>query len=262
MSTEREIVENAVSAYLKLPASQNLATKQGKLETKSEKDAMIDILDRIGNLFIEDAAKLRRRRNQEHSPLCSLPQELLVEILLLSIDWCWWNVEKLRTLASVSTSWRDTILSCNRFWPVMDVAASEEARKITMKRNQGGAVDLWLWGRVSPSALKSFINDLKTIQQTRVRSVLYEHDWNTGDFLDYLQGDSSNITDLFLGDFRGSTVTASLDLASDGPSLRHVDTRGMGLPWHSHRFTNLRTISLRDFKHHIPQITHLYAILS
>ncbi|KIO27984.1 hypothetical protein M407DRAFT_231457 [Tulasnella calospora MUT 4182] len=64
------------------------------------------------------------------------------------------------------------------------------------------------------------------------------------------------------GDFRGSTVTASLDLASDGPSLRHVDTRGMGLPWHSHRFTNLRTISLRDFKHHIPQITHLYAILS
>ncbi|KAG8919777.1 hypothetical protein FRC01_001111 [Tulasnella sp. 417] len=262
MSTEREIVENAVSAYLKLPTSKGSVTKKDTIETLSESDAMIDALERIGSLFIREAAALRRRRNQEHSPLCHLPQELLVEILLLSIDWCWWDLEKLRTLACVATSWRDTILSCNRFWPVMDVAASEEARKITMKRNRGGAVDLWLWGNVGTSALNFFMNDIKTIHPTRLRSVLYEHDWNTGEFMEYLQNNSSNVIDLFLGDFRGATVSASLDLASDGSSLRHVDTRSMGLPWHSPRFTNLRTISLRDFKYHIPQIPHLYAILS
>lgn len=223
---------------------------------------MIDALEHIGNLFFKNAAKLRRTRNLEQSPLCNLPQELVVEILLLSIDWCWWNLEKLRTLASVSTIWRDTIISCNRFWSVMDIAAGEEARRITMKRNQRGAMDLWLWGYFSPSALKSFISDVGTIHPTRLRSVLYEHSSDTGDFREYLQNESSNIIDLFLGNFHNPGNTASLDIASDGPNLRHVDTRGMGLPWHSPRFTNLRTISLRDFKHNIPQITDLYAILS
>lgn len=223
---------------------------------------MIDALEHIGNLFFKNAAKLRRTRNLEHSPVCNLPEELLVEILLLSIDWCWWNVEKLRSLASVSTIWRDTIITCNRFWSVMDIAAGEEARRITMKRNQGGAMDLWLWGYFSLSALKSFMSDVGTIHPTRLRSVLYEHGWNTGEFMEYLQNQSSNIIDLFLGDFRGTGITGSLDIASDGPNLRHVDTRGMGLQWNSPRFTHLHTISLRDFKHHIPQIIDLHAILS
>ncbi|KAG9043683.1 hypothetical protein FS837_009251 [Tulasnella sp. UAMH 9824] len=262
MSTEQQIVENAVLAYLKLSTNQNLATDHDALEPKSEQDAIIDALEHIGNLFFKNAAKLRRTQNLEHSPLCNLPQELLVEILLLSIDWCWWNVEKLRTLASVSTIWRDTIISCNRFWSVMDIAAGEEARRITMKRNQGGAMDLWLWGTFSLSGLKSFMSDVGSIHRTRLRSVLYEHGWNTGEFMEYLQNESSNVIDLFLGDFRGNRMAASLDIASDGPNLRHVDTRGMGLPWHSPRFTNLHTISLTDFKYHIPQITDLYAILS
>lgn len=145
---------------------------------------MIGESGHIQKPFTHTTAKLNRLRNQEHSLMYRLPPELLVEILLLAVDWSRWSVGKLRALASVSTSWRDNILSCNRFWSVMDVLATEQARGIAMKRNPEGPVDLWCKGSPSLSALKSFINDVETINQTRLRSVVFHRrpysQWRSG----------------------------------------------------------------------------------
>lgn len=234
----------------------------GALETLFEKDAMVDVLERIRDLFIKEAAKLRTRRNREHSPLGKLPQEPLVEILLLSVGWKSWSVGQLQTLARVSTSWRDTILSCNRFWLVVDTATSSAAREVAMKRNRGGLVDLRCRGSLGPSALTSFMHDIQRVQSIRAQSVLYELGPETSSFLDHLQSDTSTFIDLLLSNHGMRYDEAYLELSSEGPNLRHLDLHGTALQWESLRLTNLRTLCLRDLRDYIPGADRLYTILS
>ncbi|KAG8918933.1 hypothetical protein FRC01_001575 [Tulasnella sp. 417] len=261
MPTEQEIVENAISTYLMVHQGPGLMKECGALETVSEKDAMIDVLEHIRDLFVKEAAKLRRRRNRDHSPLSKLPQELLVEILLLSVDWRYWSVSKLQPLAMVSTSWRDTILSSNRFWSVMDAGGSSEARKVAMKRNPEGAVNMCI--RYSgPSGWTSFMNDVKMVQANRMKSVYYELRPKTKKFLDHLQSNNSAVTDLLLFRHDMGASKAHLELSSEGPNLRHLELEGTSLNWESPRLARLRTLSLRELTNVVPRVDQLYTILS
>ncbi|KIO27985.1 hypothetical protein M407DRAFT_22753 [Tulasnella calospora MUT 4182] len=237
-------------------------TDCGALETLLSKDFMIGVLERIRDIFIQETAKLRRRRNQEHSSLCKLPQELLVEILLLSVDWKFWSVDSLHTLARVSTSWRDTILSCNRFWSVIDVAASPAAREVTMKRSGEGAVDLRCGRYLGPSRVSSFVHDVKSVTPIRARSVLYEIRPGTSSFMDHLRSNNSTIIDLLLSNLGVGPSEAHLELSAEGSNLRHLDLSGASLQWQSPRLAKLRTLCLRDLKYNIPPVNHLYNILS
>ncbi|KAG9043682.1 hypothetical protein FS837_009250 [Tulasnella sp. UAMH 9824] len=261
MSVEQEIVENAVSTYLK-SSSPDLMTDWGSLGTLSAKDSMIDVLGRIQDIFVKETAKLRRRRNEEHSSLCKLPQELLVEILLFSVDWRFWSVNSLQTLARVSTSWRDTILSCTRFWSVVDVAASPAAREVAMKRNLEGTVELRCGRYLGPSRVTSFVRDVKSVTPIRQRSVFYELRSGTSDFMDHLRSNNSTITDLLLSNLDVGPSEAYLELSEEGSNLRHVDLSGATLQWQSPRLAKLRTLCLRDLKSKIPSSNHLYTILS
>ncbi|KAG8910090.1 hypothetical protein FRC01_006548 [Tulasnella sp. 417] len=262
MSAEQEIVKNAVSTYLTARANPELMTGGNALETLSAKDSMIDIFQRIQDIFIKETAKLRGRRNREHSALCRLPQELLVEILLLSVDWRFWSVGSLHTLARVSTLWRDTILSCNRFWSVMDVAASPAAREVAMKRNQGGAVDLRCGRWLGTSKLTSFVHDVKSVAPIRARSVVYELRPGTSSFMEHLRSNNSTIIDLLLLNLGVGPPEAYLELSAEGSTLRHLDLLGSSLQWQSPRLAKLRTLCLRDLKSNIPQVDQLYTILS
>ncbi|KIO27991.1 hypothetical protein M407DRAFT_22759 [Tulasnella calospora MUT 4182] len=141
--------------------------------------------------------------------------------------------------------------------------AKGEVRKMAMKRNPNGPVDVWCWAQPDSTAVREFIEDAQTIHETRWRSILYDYRSETEGFLNHLRTQTSSLIDVFLFNPNvsyGSTV--SLDLSPEGPHLRHVDIRGMGLPWQSPRLTNLATLSLRYIYHRIPQPEHLYTILS
>ncbi|KAG9043684.1 hypothetical protein FS837_009252 [Tulasnella sp. UAMH 9824] len=287
MSTEREIVENDVSTSLlkdhtrrdiftfsfvsyqlsvlthrQWSNSPDSVTDHGVPETLHGDDATSDALKRIDDLSLQETAELKRRRNYEHSFIYRLPPELITEVLLLAVDWPWWEVEKLRALASVSTAWRDTILSCNRFWPVMDVMASEGARAVTMKRNREGPVDIWCWERPSESVVEKFMTDVQMLQPARVRFVLYEYCWSSRSFMDWLRSNTSSIIDIFLGNLGMSNSAAHLDLSPEGPNLRHVDLRRMTLQWQCPRLSNLQTLFLSNLNHNVPSVNQLYTIVS
>lgn len=237
-------------------------TDHGAPETVPKNYAMTEVLKRIEDLSVQETAQLKRRQNHDHSLIYRLPQELITEVLILAVDWSWWDVEKLRTLASVSTAWRDTILSCNRFWPVIDVMASEEARTVAMKRNREGPVDVWCWERPSESAIDKFMIDLQTVKPTRMRSILYEFCRQSRSFMDWLRSNTSNIIDIFLANLGMNVSEAHLDLSPEGPNLRHIDLRRMSLQWQSPRLSNLQTVFLANLSHNLPSVNHLYNILS
>ncbi|KAG8946019.1 hypothetical protein FRC04_012138 [Tulasnella sp. 424] len=260
-SGDQCIADNTVSTCSNLNVGQGTTSyveSDSALDREFSEDA-----EHIQKPFThETAAKLNRLRNQEHSLIYRLPPELLAEILLLAVDWRLWSVEQLRPLASVSTSWRDTILSCTRFWSVMDALASEKARRTAMKRNPEGPVDLWCKGRPSASALESFINDVKTIKQTRLRSVVCDYREEMSEFMKWLQDQNSAFIDVLITNDCTSSVPVHLELSSEGPALRHIDIRAVILPWQSPRLTNLRTIHLAYLRFSAPQVNHLYTILS
>ncbi|KIO25261.1 hypothetical protein M407DRAFT_25384 [Tulasnella calospora MUT 4182] len=247
---------------LQYPISLNWTKDDGVLETEFMKDDMITVLEHIPLLFILEAARLKRRRNREHSFICRLPLELLVSILLLCFDSSRWNMEELRTLASVSTYWRDAILSCSRFWSVMNVTTSAEARAVIMKRNQGGPVDVWCCKTSSKSALEKFINDIKTIKPTRLRTVRYEVTTESRRFMDYLRSNTSAIIDLYISNSIKDPSAAYLELSSEGPNFQYLDLRGTSLQWQSPRLSNLRLLYLKGLHQNVPQVHHLYNILS
>ncbi|KAG8945677.1 hypothetical protein FRC00_009998, partial [Tulasnella sp. 408] len=248
--------------HLQWSNSTDSVIDNGAPGTLPEGGATTEVLERIKDLSVQETAEVKRRRNHEHSFMYRLPPELITEVLLLAVDWPWWEVEKLRALASVSTAWRDTILSCNRFWPVMDVMASEEARAVTMKRNREGPMDIWCWERPSESTVEKFMIDVQTLQPARVRFVLYEYCWPSRIFMDWLRDNTSSIVDIFLGNLGMSNSAAYLDLSPDGPNLRHIDLRRMSLQWQSPRLSNLQTLFLSNLNHNVPSVNHLYDILS
>ncbi|KAG8920026.1 hypothetical protein FRC00_010575 [Tulasnella sp. 408] len=266
MSGEEEFVKNSVSAYFALCTNQptsNIILNDIGLVTESAKDDMMRVLACIQDVFAREVFKLKTRRNNEHSIIHRLPPEIFVEILLLAIHWEWWDTEKLRNLASVSTSWRDAILSCNRFWPVIDVMGNKEARKMAMKRNPGGPVDVWCWAHPDPTAMQEFMQDIITVPGSRWRSVLYEHRPETQAFLSHLQTQTSGLTDILIYNplfSYGETLT--LDLSPEGPRLRHAEIWGMCLPWQSPRLNDLVTLSLGNIQNGAPQPEHLYTVLS
>ncbi|KAG9043681.1 hypothetical protein FS837_009249 [Tulasnella sp. UAMH 9824] len=267
MSGEEEFVRNSVAAYFALCANQptsNIVLDDSGLVTESAKDGMIKVLACIQDVFAREVFRLKTRRNNEHSIIHQLPPELFVEILLLAVHWEWWDTEKLRNLASVSTSWRDAILSCNRFWPVIDVMGNKEARRMAMKRNPRGPVDVWCWAHPDPTAMQEFMQDITTVPGNRWRSVLYEHRPETQAFLSHLQTQTSGLIDILIfNPVFSQEETITLDLSSEGPCLRHAEIWGMGLPnWQSPRLTGLVTLSLGNMHHGAPRPEHLYTILS
>ncbi|KAG9043680.1 hypothetical protein FS837_009248 [Tulasnella sp. UAMH 9824] len=263
---EKEFIKTTVSTYLGLCTNHSISETildDKYLTSEPAKDNLIGTLERIQDIITREVTKLKRRRNNEHSLIYQLPPEVFVEILLLAIDWSWWDTEKLRALAKVSTYWRDTILSCHRFWPVIDVMANGQARKMTMKRNTGGPVDVWCWSGPDSTAMQEFMQDVRTVPETRWRSILYDYRPETEVFMDYLQTQTSSLVDVLLFNANApDESTVSLDLSPEGPHLRHVDVRGIGIPWQSPRLTNLVTLSLRNIYRDIPQPAQLYAVLS
>ncbi|KAG8910091.1 hypothetical protein FRC01_006549 [Tulasnella sp. 417] len=266
MSRVREFIQTSVSNYLALCGDQSgsdIILNDDELTSESAKESMIQTLEQIRDVFLKEAFRLKTRRNLEHSVIHRLPPEILIEILLLALNWELWDTEQLRNLASVSTSWRDTVLSCNRFWPVVDVMGSTEARRMAMKRNQGGPVDVWCWSYPNPTAMTEFMQDVITVPETRWRSVLYEHRPPTQEFLSHLQTQTSNLIDVLLyNPHVTQETTVTLDLSLQGPHLRHVQIWGMGIPWQSPRLANLVTLALANIYRGVPQPEQLYTVLS
>ncbi|KAG8946020.1 hypothetical protein FRC04_012139 [Tulasnella sp. 424] len=152
-------------------------------------------------------------------------------------------------------------MSCSRFWPVIDVMASEKARRMAMKRNKNGPVDVWCWSQPESEVMNAFVEDVKTVHSSRWRTILYEYRPETGVLLDHLRTQPSSLIDVLLANPGGYGAAVSLELSQDGPHLRHVDVRSMCLPWQSPRLTNLSTLCLRDIYHGIPHPEDLYQIL-
>ncbi|KAG8980131.1 hypothetical protein FRB90_007810, partial [Tulasnella sp. 427] len=232
------------------------------LDRKPSTDESLMIIECIKDLLDRASVRLRRQRNREQPAIRKLPPEMMTEILLLAVDWSWWDTEKLRNLASVSTYWRDIILSCSRFWSVVDVTASEEKRTMALKRNHRGPVDLWCYGYPASGSMEAFIKDVKSIHPARQQSVLFEYRNGTDDLMEHLQAHNSSLIDLLLyRSARSDALVAFLNLSPEGNHLRHIDLRHFALPWSSPRLTGLTSICLRDIKYNSPLPHELCQIL-
>ncbi|KAG8980748.1 hypothetical protein FRB90_007510, partial [Tulasnella sp. 427] len=266
-SIDRAILDAVVSAYLKSPAGPEIPEWIGKsyteLEAQGPKHDTIHILESIQNTCARELARLKRLRNEDLSPIHRLPPEIFLKIIVLSIDWTWWTVEQLRVVASVSVFWRDAILSYNRLWSPIDVMASAEARRVAMKRNPAGPIDVWCWNVPSLTTFESYMKDLDDIQgDRRPLSVLHDCRQEHSRFQEWMRSHNADIVDLFLANMDLEPAAAYVELPEGGLDLKHIDLFGIGLPWDSSRLGNLRMISLRAFRHNIPRLDQLYNMLS
>ncbi|KAG8971050.1 hypothetical protein FRC05_011516 [Tulasnella sp. 425] len=200
MSGEQQFIKTSITAYLKLcfgQESSDSIVDDDLLASETAKIKMIGILERIVDVFTREAVKLKNRRNNEHLAIHRLPPEVFVEILLLAID-------------------------C-RFWTPIDVMGNAKARRMAMKRNRTGPVDVWCWSRPEPEAMNAFMEDVQTVHSSRWRSILYDHRPETQVFLEHLRTQTSGLIDVLLFNPEVYGPAVSLELSQEGPHLRHID---------------------------------------
>lgn len=224
---------------------------------------MIAILDNLeassSPEIVERKVQLRRRRNQEHSHIYKLPVEILIEILLFAVRWFAYSVSQLHELASVSKRWFDTVVGCSRFWTIFDADEIPAVRRMAMRRNPNGPLDiLFLW---KPDYAEESIEDLEDISPARWRSIRYNVHYKTTSLFDYLHSDNSGLVDVHIFNEIGHS-NLYLDLSPNGSPLERVELWRMSLPWDSPRLSGLRWLSIEDLWEDIPSIDELHRILA
>lgn len=224
---------------------------------------MIAILDNLeassSPEIVERKVQLRRRRNQEHSHIYKLPVEILIEILLFAAGWSGCNVDQLHEQASVSKRWFDTVVGCSRFWTMFDADEIPAVRRMAMRRNPNGPLDIiFLW---KPEYAEEAIEDLEEISPARWRSIRYNVHSKTVSLFEYLHSDNSGLVDVQIFNELGHS-NLSLDLFPDGSHLERVELWRMSLPWDSPRLSDLRWLFIEDLWEDIPSIDELHRILA
>ncbi|KAG8946012.1 hypothetical protein FRC04_012131 [Tulasnella sp. 424] len=255
--TERLLGENKGSQLAILIAT------DPSLIHESTKDAVIAILDNLeassSSEIAERKVQLCRRRNQEHSHIYKLPVEILIEILLFTVRWFAYSVNQLHELASVSKRWFDTVVGCSRFWTIFDADEVPAIRRMAMRRNDNGPLDIiFSW---KPEYVKEAIEDLKEISPARWRSIQYYVHYRTASLFDYLHWDNSGLVDVHIFNEMGHS-NLHLELSPNGSHLERVELWRMSLPWDSPRLSGLRWLFIEDLWENIPSIDDLHLILT
>ncbi|KIO27979.1 hypothetical protein M407DRAFT_22747 [Tulasnella calospora MUT 4182] len=266
MSPIQDIVAFAVRTYLEHYSTSEQSTllaTDASLATEPAKDSMVDTLKNLQSLVIEEMTKqstyLKRRRNQEHSRIYQLPQEVFVEIMLTatSLDL---NITDAFTLMRVSKYWFETAAQCPHIWSRLNVATRPQPGIMTMMRTLRGPVEVQC-GQEPELGLDGSLADLSTLDPTRLRALVW-HWWPRTEALrSFFQERNSNIVDLAVDRVAGLSSQRRLDLSPEGLYLRHLDLRGVTLPWTSSRLSRLQTLSIDHLRYETPSTHDLYRIL-
>ncbi|KAG8911608.1 hypothetical protein FRC00_006184 [Tulasnella sp. 408] len=262
MSPVQEIVTFAIQTYFKhysTPEQSTLLTTDVSLATDSAKDSMIEVLDHLQALVTEEmtrqSTQLKRRRNHEHARIYQLPQEIFAEIMLAATSFGSYITDAF-TLMRVSKYWFDTVAQCPHIWSPFDLSTRPQPGMMTMMRALRGPVKVQC--RSAPHAnLNGALAFLSTLDHTRLQGLAWNWSAKSEALHPFFQEINPNLVSLHVyGGYRGR-----LDLSPEGPCLRHLNLRGVTLPWTSPRLSRLQTLSIENLEHNAPSFHDLYRIL-
>ncbi|KIO27980.1 hypothetical protein M407DRAFT_22748 [Tulasnella calospora MUT 4182] len=266
MSPIKDVVAFAVQKYLEHYSTSEQSTlldTDASLATEPAKDSMIGVLKNLQSLVNEEVVRqstyLKRRRNQEHSRIYQLPQEVFVEIMLTatSLDL---KITDAFTVMRVSKYWFDTVAQCPHIWSRLNVATRPQPGIMTMMRTLRGPVEVQCSGEPE-LGLDGSLAALSTLDPTRLRALVWQWSSRTEALHSFFQERNSNIVDLAVDRVATLSPQRQLDLSPDGVYLRHLDLRRVTLPWTSPRLSQLQTLSIEELHYEEPSIYGLYRIL-
>ncbi|KAG8988643.1 hypothetical protein FRB90_002623 [Tulasnella sp. 427] len=219
---------------------------------------------RLGGKFmvpksiLREAAHQNRLRNAQ-APIHRLPPELLAEIMIYTIDWMYWGTWQLRILATVSTYWRDIILSSPRCWSVLDGLHEPDEWRAVIAHNPAGLLDLRFAASLS-DRVEEFV-PLAVAEANRTATLTL-----------YVDDENELVERLFAVPFpvlrdllvhNSATEQKVVPPLGDGGHLRHVELYRTGMRWDEPRLVNLTTLCLAALAAGgVPTTTQLHALLS
>ncbi|KAG8934846.1 hypothetical protein FRC00_011779 [Tulasnella sp. 408] len=266
MSPIQDIVAFAVQTYLKhssTPEQLKLLTTDTSLSTESAKDSMVEVLTNLQSLVSEEITgqltHLKRRRNQEHAQIHQLPQEVFVEIVLAATSFSSGSTDPF-TPMKVSKYWFDTVARCPNIWSQLIVAPRPQPGIMNMMRALRGPVEVHCH-RGSELDLDASFADLSTLDPNRLRALVWRWSDETEALHSFFQERNSNFVDLYL-ERSIYSLHRRLDLSPEGSCLRHLELRGVALPWTSPRLSQLQSLSIQKLRQDHPSVHDLYRILS
>lgn len=207
--------------------------------------------------ILREAAHQNRLRNAQ-APIHRLPPELLAEIMVYTIDWMYWGTWQLRILATVSTYWRDIILSSPRCWSVLDGLHEPQEWKAVLAHNPAGVIDLRCAG-FSHERVEEFV-PLAVAEAPRTGTLtLWVDDEN--DLVERVFSvPFPALRDLLI--HNSATDQKVIPLLGDGVNLRHVELYRTGMRWDEPRLTDLTTLCLAALVGGVPTASQLHTLLS
>ncbi|KAG8893862.1 hypothetical protein FRC01_013301, partial [Tulasnella sp. 417] len=207
--------------------------------------------------ILREAAHQNRLRNAQ-APIHRLPPELLAEIMVYTIDWMYWGTWQLRILATVSTYWRDIILSSPRCWSVLDGLHEPQEWKAVLAHNPAGFIDLRC-AAFSHERVDEFV-PLAVAEAPRTGTLtLWVDDEN--DLMERVFGvPFPALRDLLV--HNSATDQKLIPSLGEGVNLRHVELYRTGMRWDEPRLTNLTTLCLAALIGGVPTASQLHTLLS
>lgn len=223
-------------------------------------DLAIGIARRLGELVIPQYRMQQRTAHQNRlqnaqAHISRLPLELFVEIILYAIDWMYWSTRQLQLLATVSTHWRDVILSAPRCWSVLNGSHEPRDWRVILARNPAGLMDV----RCSGGRIEEFV-PLALAAARRISALtLWTNDKNK--LLKKIFGVPFPALRCLLVS-NSATDQKVIPSLGEGVHLHNVELYKTGMRWDEPRLANLSTLCLTSLWGGYPTVSQLYTILS
>ncbi|KAG8988445.1 hypothetical protein FRB90_002736 [Tulasnella sp. 427] len=229
----------------------------------------------MGVLILQEV-ELGRQKNSL-LPLHRLPVEILMTILLLVVREPDLNGfehpgDHLYTLARVCTRWRDVVLTRPEFWQAVCIPAQDDGAYLewVVKKNPYGLLRMYFSTRGEPFQDLRKPNPEQLQALERWQKLVFEgsHEDVVGKVLQRLELPTPRLTDLLIDlmsedDFWIDPHAPSQQMQlADGPRLRYLSLRKVGIPWNSSRLRNLQALELAYINRNPPSAEQLHTILS
>lgn len=186
-----------------------------------------------------------------------LPTELLIDILLYSINWNSWDIRELQQRALVSRYWRDLVLNTSSFWTVLDSRSPPRVWDVILFRNPATSMEIRIWGSCSSHFISLAFLIIPRCQALSV-------DLSVSAEQQILAFCASCFPKLSCVDARGigfGLQPITLDFGAGVP-FRYLHIRRLSTCWGSPRLAGLLSLKLIHISDPHPTFQQLHAALS
>ncbi|KAG8959416.1 hypothetical protein FRC00_001636 [Tulasnella sp. 408] len=226
-------------------------------------DLAIGITRRLGKLVIPKYRTRQRAAETAHqnrlqnaqTPISRLPLELFLEIIVHAINWMYWSIRQLQLLATVSTHWREVILSSPQCWAVLNGSHEPREWRLILARNPARLIDV----RCSGGRIEEFVPLALAAAPRTSALTLWVNDKN--ELVEKMFGVPFPALRYLLVS-NGAMDQKVIPSLGEGVHLRHLELYKTSMRWDEPRLANLSTLCLSSLWGGYPTVSQLYTILS